>query len=301
MAENFERVIDHLIHNEGGYVNHWADKGGRTIYGVTWNAWFEHLEKFKYHDHYLDERWDKFVSIDAEGMPYFDVNKFNLKDFKALNPSDVKFFYYKGYWEFCRCDDLPNAIDYYVFDFAVNSGPSRSAEFLQEIVGTFPDGKIGEITIAAVNDYCDRNGRKRLLKGLNRDRLEFLSTRGNSNTFLKGWKNRLNKVMSKCYELLDDIYIDTTKPLSQSRIMNAASTEAKVATGMLAAGVMAPPEKNMMKAIEVSVDNLETVSALTRIVHNIYSYGWVLPLLLMAAFGCYYAYVRRDDWFKGKE
>ena len=301
ILNNFDNVIDHLIINEGGYVNHFADKGGSTIYGVTLKNWLAHLKKYKFHDFYLDSRWFSFITEGKDGISFFNVNKFSLNDFKALKPSDIKFFYYKEYWEPLSCDDLPNAVDYYVFDFGVNSGVSRSAKFLQRIVGAVPDGVIGDKTVTATLAYCNLHGVKRLLKELNKDRLDFLSNLKNSPFFLKGWKSRLNKVMAKCYEMLNDLYIDQTKPLTESRTIKTASKEAKIATGLLVAGAVAPPEQAITQNLQFVVGNVQTVQTLTQAIHNLYQYGWAIPLILMLGFAGYYTYLRRDDWFKGKE
>ena len=301
MADNFHLIIDHLIINEGGYVNHPADPGGRTIYGVTWRNWIAHLKRYSRHERYLEERWARYLSPDENALPYFDAAKFKVNDFKALQPSDVKFFYYKEYWEACNGDNLPNGVDYYIFDFSVNSGTRQAALILQRIVKAVDDGVIGVNTIAAVNAYCERNGCKRLLKEVDRARREFLSRLRNAPFFLKGWYNRLSKVLSKCYELLDDVYIDTTKPLSESRTIKIASAEAKVAGGAIALGAVMPPEDKIIVATETIVDNLQTVNTITSLVHNLYSYGWMIPLILLFGYACYQAYIRRDDWFKGKE
>lgn len=301
MADNFDKVIDHLIINEGGYVNHPADPGGRTIYGVTWRNWIAHLKRYSQHEVYLVERWRPYTSLDERGHPFFDVKLFKVNDFKALNPSDVKFFYFKDYWEPCKGEELPAGIDYYQFDFSVNSGPRQAALNLQRIVGVADDGKVGDKTIAATHDYCQRNGTKRLLKELDRSRREFLSKLRNASFFIKGWNNRLDKVMSKCYELIGDIYYNTKKPLDRSRTIKAASTEAKVAAGAIAVGSAAPEQDKLIQATETIVDNLSTVNTISSVIRNLYTYGWMLPLIIMFGFACYYAYIRRDDWFKGKE
>lgn len=301
MADNFHEVIDHLLINEGGYVNHPADPGGRTIYGVTWRNWIKHLNTYRTHENYLSERWKKFIRPDDKGHPYFDTSRFKINDFKALQPSDVKFFYYKDYWELINADLLPLGVDYYAFDFAVNSGVKQASLNLQRIVNAYADGAIGVLTLQAVEAYIERNGIKRLLKEYDNSRRDFLSRLKNASFFLKGWNNRLNKVMSKCYALIGDVYLNTTKPLNESRTIKTASREAKIAGGAIAVGALAPPQEKLMQATETIVGNLQTVNTLASVIRNIYAYGWMLPLIVMFGFACYYAYIRRDDWFMGKK
>jgi len=51
---------------------------------------------------------------------------------------------------------LPVGVDLSVFDYGVNSGPSRSAKDLQHVVGAKVDGVIGAATIAAVKAVSPR-------------------------------------------------------------------------------------------------------------------------------------------------
>lgn len=303
MADNFYKVKDHLIINEGGYVNHPMDPGGRTIYGVTWRNWIAHLKRYGKHEHYISERWQSFISPDAHGEPYFNVELFKVDDFKALQPSDVNFFYFKEYWEPSRAQDLPDGIDYYVFDFAVNSGVRQAVKILQRIVGSVDDGIIGENTLAAVNGYVERNGPKRLLKELDRSRREFLSRLKNAPYFLKGWNNRLNKVMAKCYELIGEVHIVTAKPLDKSKTIKAAKNQAKFMTagGVVGGLGAAAGEQGVMNATEALVGKLETVSALTRVIHGLFAYGWWVIILGGLVFSAYFAWNRYGDHFLGKD
>ena len=81
--------------------------------------------------------------------------------------------YRQKYWDALSCGQLPAGIDYCVFDYGVNSGISRSAQVLQQLLGTTVDGDIGPLTIAAAakadaaslaNKICDQ--RLAFLKGL---------------------------------------------------------------------------------------------------------------------------------------
>ena len=115
MQKNYQPSLEMILHHEGGYVNHPRDPGGETNLGVT-----------------------KRVYEEFGGE----------KDMKDLTVEDVAPIYKKGYWDKCKCDSLPSGLDLVVFDFAVNAGPGRAAQFLQRIIGVEPDGGIGTSCIS---------------------------------------------------------------------------------------------------------------------------------------------------------
>ncbi len=86
-------------------------------------------------------------------------------DLKKITDEQVATVYRRFYWDAVAGAELPGGVDYAVFDFAVNSGPKQTAEYLQAAVGSKVDGKIGPATLKAaksmmratvINDLCDR-------------------------------------------------------------------------------------------------------------------------------------------------
>ena len=126
MDRNFERALLLVLKHEGGFVNHPKDPGGATNLGVTIGT-------------------AKRLGIDVDGDGDTDI-----LDIKKLKPSDAAKVYRAEYWNKIKGDHLPSGVDYAVFDFAVNSGPGRAAEYLQAIAGVAQDGAIGPQTVAAV-------------------------------------------------------------------------------------------------------------------------------------------------------
>lgn len=164
-ANNFARALKAVLAHEGGYVDHPKDPGGATNLGVTigtLSAWLG--------------------------------RKASKGEVKALTVEAVKPIYRANYWDAIRGDDLPSGVDYAVFDFAVNSGPARAAIYLQNIVGTAPDGKIGPITVKAVAAYVSRFGAAQLVNELCSQRLAFLQRLSTWPTFGKGWGRRVAEV-----------------------------------------------------------------------------------------------------------
>lgn len=177
MKGNWEKSFALMLESEGGFSDDPRDNGnklpdgrpGSTMLGVTQYNW---------------ENWTGH-QVTHEQM-------------KKLKPEDVKPFYKKKFWDACRCDDLPDGIDYLVFDFAVNAGVGRSAKTLQSVVGTTPDGAIGPLTLAAVNKFSPQE----LIDGFSDEKEFFYRGLGNFDVYGEGWLNRVAAVKIKATSML---------------------------------------------------------------------------------------------------
>ena len=163
MKDNFDAALKAIIHHEGGFVNHPSDPGGMTNLGVTKKVWEEWV------GHEVDE-----------------------KTMRALTPEVVGPMYKAKYWDKVKGDDLPEGVDYCVFDAAVNSGPGRAAKWLQSCVGVEPDGGIGPKTLAAVAAFDPAE----LVEDYAKRRLSFLVDLPHWGTFGKGWSRRVAEVQT---------------------------------------------------------------------------------------------------------
>ncbi|RUV82875.1 hypothetical protein EOA75_29950 [Mesorhizobium sp. M1A.F.Ca.IN.022.07.1.1] len=160
MDRNFARSLALVLKSEGGWSDNAADPGGATMKGVT-------LVNFR-----------RYVKADA-----------TKADLKKITDEQVATVYRRFYWDAIAGAELPDGVDYAVFDFAVNSGPGRAAKYLQAAcgVGVVQDGRIGPATLAAVrakpagvlvDTICDA-------------RLKFLERLPTWPTFGKGWQRRV--------------------------------------------------------------------------------------------------------------
>lgn len=122
MESNFKKALPKFLAHEGGFVNHPSDPGGATNMGVT-------IANYR-----------RYVKRGG-----------TVADLKNITREEVGKVFKKHYWDKVRGDDLPSGVDYCVADFAINSGPSRAAKYLQWAVGVTQDGVIGPKTLAAVN------------------------------------------------------------------------------------------------------------------------------------------------------
>lgn len=134
-----DRLIDEVIDREGGYVNHPADRGGPTNWGITLAIARQH----------------GFAG-----------------DMRDLPRSDAIGIYRRLYWlrpAFDRIAERAPALAAEMFDTGVNMGPAVAATFLQRALNAlnrgatdYPDmridGAIGPITLAALDAFIATRG-----------------------------------------------------------------------------------------------------------------------------------------------
>jgi len=110
---NFDQAFEKLVGHEGGYVDHPADPGGRTKYGISQRSY-----------------------------PNEDIRNMTLERAKDI--------YRRDFWWAAGCDTVPDAVKFDLFDMAVNSGVRPAIRTLQKAAGVNDDGVIGPITLQAI-------------------------------------------------------------------------------------------------------------------------------------------------------
>jgi len=160
-AANYDEALKRVLEHEGGYSNDPGDSGGPTMYGIT----IHDARAYWKHD---------ATANDVRHMPL----------------SVAKEIYRTKYWGKMDCDELPDGVDYAVFDYGVNSGISRAAKVLQRFVGVTADGVIGPRTVLAAKAADPEV----LIKDICAERLGFLQHLGIWRIFGKGWGRRVREV-----------------------------------------------------------------------------------------------------------
>lgn len=150
----FDEAFMILLGHEGGYSNHKDDPGRATMWGVTQAV----ARQNGYHG-------------DMRDYPVFEA----------------KLVYRASYWDACRCDELPDAVRFSVFDGAVNSGVGQSIKWLQRSVGTDDDGVIGMKTLLACTTLAGSMVKARY----NGHRLKFMTDLKTWSVFSGGWARRI--------------------------------------------------------------------------------------------------------------
>ena len=170
MTSAIDHMINDVLAKEGGFVNHPADKGGATNFGITQATLSRFLERVVTVEEVRD--MDVQVARDIYELRYF------------RNP---------------RIDKLPEGIQHFVFDCAVNHGPRRAIKFVQQVcneAGFGPltvDGLMGPRT-AAVANTCHADMGDWMLVALVEERrmfyLRIIDNNESQRVFLKGWMAR---------------------------------------------------------------------------------------------------------------
>ena len=116
---------------------------------------------------------------------------------KELKKEDVYPIYKELYWNKIKADELPSGVDWTVFDYCVNSGPSRAVKALQASVGAQADGAIGPKTMQAVED----TDTQKIIEGMYTARQYFLEGLSTFSVYGKGWSRRNEHVKHTALEM----------------------------------------------------------------------------------------------------
>lgn len=176
---SIEEMIENTIGKEGGYSNLKADRGGKTIWGIT--------EAVARRNGYTG---------DMRAMPRSTAVAIYRSEY-AIKPG------------FAAVAEIYPKVGEELFDTGVNMGPARPSMWLQEWLNALnqggkhwpdisEDGKIGNGTLGALKAYKalrGAEGETRLLAALNASQGERYKQIARANptqeTFVYGWLGRL--------------------------------------------------------------------------------------------------------------
>lgn len=172
MHVNFKECLSETLKWEGGYSDHPKDPGGKTNYGVIQRVY----------------------------NSYRRLKGTSPRHVKSITRAEVEDIYKSMYWDNVSGDSLPIGLDLVVFDFGVNSGPSRSIRFLQKALNKIDghslkvDGLFGPATLDAVTSTPNVHA---LITEVCDARLGWLQTLKTWLTFGKGWSRRVKGIKAK--------------------------------------------------------------------------------------------------------
>lgn len=164
MAVTDDEIVNAIIQREGDYVDHPADKGGPTRWGVT-----------------------------LETLTVFRGKACNADDVRHLSVNEARDIYKQKYIVNAKFGQLKDdRLKAFVIDSAVNHGIVMAVKLLQRAVGVPDDGILGPVTLEAIEE-----------KGSIKTHLRMIGQRGifygrivkkdpSQCVFIEGWMNRLN-------------------------------------------------------------------------------------------------------------
>lgn len=158
----FKKAFDRVIGIEGHFQNDPKDRGNWTSGKVGEGE----LKGTKY-------------GIAAMTYPDLDIAKLSLDDARDI--------YHKDWWKEFKMDSFRPAMQYQMFDAAINHGMHHATRMVQNAVGVKADGVIGPITRKAIHetDLDDL-----LLRFLS-ERLVFMTHVKTWDEYGKGWARRI--------------------------------------------------------------------------------------------------------------
>lgn len=264
----FETCLTETLKWEGGWSNHPDDTGGPTMRGVIQRVY---------------DAWRK-------------RNNLPRRSVRQIEEAELQAIYRENYWQLVRGDDLPEGIDLCVFDYGVNSGPSRAVSHLQEVLGIKVDGNMGPVTLDAVNaaDPVDT------VKKLCDRRRKFVRQIKSYPTFGKGWNRRIDGIeqiaCTMCSEPVRSIPVvpiadldaqsesqgratEVKQPVSGTTKAIAAASTGAVAGKGAEAIIAAPPP-----AVTDTVANVDTWSKIGKAATTMADGLWKSPVFAAALF-----------------
>ncbi len=166
---NFDVYASKLLHLEGGYGNHAADKGGPTKYGVTLATW----QQYGY-------------DVDRDG-------KIDIEDIKKITEKDAKMIAKKIFWDYFKADQIHNqSLAEIIVDWGYASGRVNAAKKVQTILGVKTDGIPGSVTLKSIN-RPDSKSLFEKIKTARKAHIErIVEVDPTQQVFYKGWMNRIN-------------------------------------------------------------------------------------------------------------
>ncbi len=114
MTDYFYQYIDRVLKHEGGYINHPADPGGETNWGIS-----------------------------KRSYPAVNI--------KSLTREEAIEIYRRDFWKRVQGETLPREFAYQALDAAVNHGIGNTVRWMQRAAGVADDGVFGAVTLAAIN------------------------------------------------------------------------------------------------------------------------------------------------------
>ena len=176
---NFTKAVEKVLEHEGGYVDHPLDRGGATNWGITQKTY---------------ESWvGRSVSKD---------------EIKTMPRGNAIAIYKDLYWDKVMGDQIKDiAVAFVLFDQAVNRGVTSATKQAQQVLGIYPDGKLGPNTLERINNYDSKKFLEDYLQKSEDFYKNIVERNPSQVVFLKGWLNRVESLRDYAFSNITTVGI----------------------------------------------------------------------------------------------
>lgn len=176
---NFLKAVEKVLEHEGGFVNHPADRGGATNWGIT------------------QKTYEQFI-----GRPV------TVDEIRRMPKGNAVAIYKQNYWDAVRGDEIKSyAIAFTLFDQGVNRGPKRAIKQAQKIMGLYQDGVIGPKTLQAINSIPEKDFLNSYLSESEKAYRSIVNANPSQQVFLRGWLKRVDSLRDYAFANLTTVGI----------------------------------------------------------------------------------------------
>lgn len=178
---DYRDAINKVLQHEGGFVNNPLDKGGPTNFGVT------------------QATYSAFIGHPA-----------TIEEIKSMPIGNAITIYKKNYWDVIQGDKIKQyAIAAAIFDQAINRGHVAAVKQAQRVLGLTQDGKMGPVTLAAINATPDTSFIPKYIAESITAYKTIVANNPSQAVFLTGWLNRAESLRNYAMSFLGSVNATT--------------------------------------------------------------------------------------------
>lgn len=163
----FDTCLRFVLQWEGGFANDPLDRGGATNKGITQSTY---------------DKWCRKYGRQPQSVEF-------------ISDDEVAAIYKEQYWREAHCDALPDGLDAFAFDSAVQHSPRRAIKFIQRALGIEDDGVIGPKSAMAIREEVEAGRSEELIYDCLSIRQSYydaiVAHDSSQSRFHRGWMNRL--------------------------------------------------------------------------------------------------------------
>jgi len=193
---DYRDAINKVLQHEAGYVNNPKDAGKRTNLGVTQAVYETFLGR-------------KLIGPDTDAPSGQTMSEAEsvMRNMPLGNAITI---YKKNYWDVIQGDKIKQyAIAAAIFDQAINRGNVAAVKQAQRVLGITQDGKMGPVTLAALNAVSDTSFIPKYIAESITAYKTIVANNPSQAVFLTGWLHRAESLRQYAMSFLGSVNATT--------------------------------------------------------------------------------------------